>query len=116
MPAFAVMTDSHGKTTARLTREKRTIQAMVRVYCRAHHATRGTLCAECQSLLAYALGRLDRCPHGAEENPRPLPDPLLQGGDEVQIKAVMRYAGPRMMFRHPILALFHLLDAFRADS
>ena len=28
-------------------------------------------------------------------------------------REVMRYAGPRMVYRHPILALFHLLDGFR---
>ena len=28
-----------------------------------------------------------------------------------QIKAVMRYAGWRMFFRHPVLALLHMLDA-----
>jgi hypothetical protein len=27
-----------------------------------------------------------------------------------QVRAVMRYAGPRMLWRHPILALEHLWD------
>jgi hypothetical protein len=32
-----------------------------------------------------------------------------------RVRAVMRYAGPRMMWRHPILALTHLLvDSRRA--
>ncbi|MCG7955581.1 MAG: nitrous oxide-stimulated promoter family protein, partial [Candidatus Thiodiazotropha endolucinida] len=26
---------------------------------------------------------------------------------------VMRYAGPRMLLRHPLLSLYHLLDKFR---
>jgi hypothetical protein len=30
-----------------------------------------------------------------------------------RIRAVMRYAGPRMLFRHPVLAFFHLLDRRR---
>ena len=51
----------------RLTREKQTLVAMVRVYCRAHHGTKGPLCPECQALCDYALGRLDRCPYGAEK-------------------------------------------------
>jgi hypothetical protein len=29
------------------------------------------------------------------------------------IKLVMRYAGPRMLLRHPILTIRHLLDARR---
>jgi hypothetical protein len=30
-----------------------------------------------------------------------------------QIKQVMRYAGPRMLFRHPILTIRHFIDARR---
>jgi hypothetical protein len=29
------------------------------------------------------------------------------------MKTVMRYAGPRMLWRHPILSLRHWLDGFR---
>jgi hypothetical protein len=32
-----------------------------------------------------------------------------------QVKAVMRYAGPRMLYRHPILTLFHFLDGRRKE-
>jgi hypothetical protein len=28
------------------------------------------------------------------------------------VREVMRYAGPRMALRHPILAFLHLLDGF----
>jgi len=34
----------------------------------------------------------------------------------VKIREVMRYSGPRMTFRHPILALFHVLDGLRKES
>jgi hypothetical protein len=27
----------------------------------------------------------------------------------------MRYAGPRMLFRHPVLTLFHLVDKLRKE-
>jgi hypothetical protein len=29
-----------------------------------------------------------------------------------RIKQVMRYSGPKMTFRHPILALFHVIDSY----
>ena len=32
-----------------------------------------------------------------------------------EVKAVMRYAGPRMPRRHPILTLFHYLDGRRKE-
>ena len=33
-----------------------------------------------------------------------------------RIRAVMRYADPRMLFRHPILAVLHLLDGLRGKG
>ena len=33
-----------------------------------------------------------------------------------KIREVMKYAGPRMMSRHPILALFHFIDGFRKEA
>jgi hypothetical protein len=33
-----------------------------------------------------------------------------------KIRAVMRYAGPRMLSRHPILAFFHFLYGFRKEA
>jgi hypothetical protein len=32
-----------------------------------------------------------------------------------KIKGVMRYAGPRMMYRHPVLAVLHVFDGLRKD-
>ena len=102
------------RTAARLTREKRTIRLMVESYCRAHHATPGSLCPECQSLYDYAVCRLDRCPFAAEKTTcARCPIHCYKPAMRERITAVMRYAGPRMMFRHPILALLHQLDALR---
>jgi len=30
-----------------------------------------------------------------------------------QVKEMMRYAGPRMLFKHPGYAILHMLDGFR---
>ena len=30
-----------------------------------------------------------------------------------QVRVMMRYAGPRMMWEHPIMSLRHWLDGFR---
>ncbi|MGO9920666.1 MAG: nitrous oxide-stimulated promoter family protein [Isosphaeraceae bacterium] len=107
------MRDSPCNAVARLPREKQTIQAMMQVYCRAHHATKGSLCVQCQSLYDYALGRLDRCPFGAEKTTcARCPTHCYKPAMRARIKAVMRYAGRRMFFRHPVLALRHLLDTF----
>jgi predicted amidophosphoribosyltransferase len=108
------MQDPHRSKPGRLVREKRTLQAMMEVYCRAHHGGKEPLCPNCQSLCNYALGRLDRCPYGAEKTTcANCPTHCYKPAMREQVKAVMRYAGPRMLFHHPVLALLHMLDGFR---
>ena len=53
----------------RIDREKRTVGAMIALYCRANHSTNGELCEECKELYDYAVARLDRCPFGADKRP-----------------------------------------------
>ena len=98
----------------RLAREWQTIAAMVHCYCERHHDTKTALCPECRELLDYAAVRLERCQFGVE---KPVcvkcPVHCYQPARREQVKAVMRYAGPRMLWRHPILSLRHWLDGFR---
>ncbi len=90
----------------RLAREWKTMVAMIHIYCRAHHAT--DHCEECEGLLAYARLRLERCRFGAEKPTcAKCPVHCYQSQRRQQMKAVMRYAGPRMLWRHPILSLCH---------
>ncbi len=95
----------------RLARERQTIAAMIRCYCRDHHATRTALCPECQGLLDYARVRLERCQFGADK-PTCVNCPVhcYQRARREQVRVVMRYAGPRMLWHHPILSLRHWLD------
>ncbi|MHC4402752.1 MAG: nitrous oxide-stimulated promoter family protein [Planctomycetota bacterium] len=98
----------------KISREKRTIRAMVRIYCRAHHGTSGELCSECGELVDYAFCRLDRCPFGAEKSTcAKCPIHCYKPAMRSRVKEVMRYAGPRMLLRHPILAIRHWLDGLR---
>jgi len=38
----------------RITREKKTIEHMVELYCKKHHGTKGELCQDCSEFLSYA--------------------------------------------------------------
>lgn len=98
-------------SAARLKRERHTIQAMIQLYCRDHHASRGSLCSECQSLADYANERLEHCPY-AIDKPTCVKCPIhcYRLEQREKVRQVMRYAGPRMIWRHPILAIFHILD------
>lgn len=97
----------------RLERERRTVLAMIRLYCRARHGGR-KLCAECRALGEYASGRLGRCPFG-EGKPTCAACPVhcYAPAMRERIREVMRRAGPRMLWHHPLLAVRHLLDGRR---
>jgi len=93
-------------------REFQTIAAMLSLYCRAHHRTkRGTLCSDCAELHDYARLRLDRCRFG-DDKPTCAACPVhcYKADMRERVRQVMRWAGPRMLLRHPILSLRHLLD------
>ena len=88
---------------------------MVKIYCSGQHGRRDGLCAECQSLLDYAEGRLERCVF-QEKKPTCAKCPVhcYQAAYREQVKVVMHFAGPRMLWRHPVLAIQHILDGFRS--
>lgn len=94
---------------SRMAREDQTISAMIEIYCREKHGSRDSLCPQCSDLLAYARFRLEKCPF-QEEKPTCANCPIhcYQPARKEQIRVVMRYAGPRMLLHHPILAIRHL--------
>jgi hypothetical protein len=104
------------KENRRLAREKKTIRAMIAIYCHGNHAAAndGNLCPQCNALLEYALARIDRCPFGAEKPPcAKCSVHCYKPSMREEVKAVMRYAGPRMLWKHPLLALMHCIDGYR---
>jgi hypothetical protein len=96
----------------RITREKKTIKAMVGIYCKDHHETKGgELCPECTEFLTYAHMRLDKCPF--QEKKSTCGKCLIhcyRPDMKEKVRIVMRYAGPRMLVHHPGLALHHVWD------
>lgn len=103
------------KRFIRRARELKTIEAMLRLYCRGHdHPGRAPLCAECAALLEYATRRLKRCVFG---DAKPACSNCVvhcySAEMRERVRVVMQWAGPRMSLRHPILALLHLFDGRR---
>jgi hypothetical protein len=112
----------------RVLREKETMTYMLALYCRRQHRNREkigvslpssgsrtskevALCEECLQLHQYAMKRLTFCPFG-EEKTTCVGCPVHCYADQQreQIRKVMRYAGPRMLWLHPVLAVHHILD------
>lgn len=102
-------------TKKHLARERLTMAIMVGVYCSGQHdGARDVLCTECQEFLDYADVRLQKCPYG-DDKPTCANCPVhcYKPAQREQAREIMRYAGPRMLLRHPLLAIAHQLDGFR---
>ena len=94
----------------RLKREAKTMVAMISMYCRETHGSKA-LCGDCANLQEYALQRLEKCPYQEGKTTCvKCPVHCYQPEMREKVRQVMRYAGPRMLFKHPILAVLHLLD------
>ena len=94
----------------RIEREKKTVGQMIGLYCHAHHKG-ATICDDCKALLDYAHVRLDHCRFS---NHKPTckrcPVHCYKPVMRQQMREVMRYSGPRMLWHHPIAAIRHLLN------
>jgi len=105
----------HLSPSKRMQREARTVEVMILRFCRDRHGTKGEVpCKECRDLLTYAHRRLKHCPF--QENKTTCgkcPVHCYAPQMREKIRDVMRYAGPRMLLTHPVMAIAHLLDGLR---
>ena len=93
----------------RIESEKKTVGMMVRLYCRRYEGNK-ELCQYCSQLLIYAETRLDKCKFGNEKPTcKKCPIHCYKPDMREKMRAVMRWAGPRMVLYHPIEAIRHLI-------
>jgi hypothetical protein len=87
---------------------------MIRMYCSDHHGTEKKLCGKCTALRDYAMQRLDVC-RFRDDKPicAKCPVHCYKKDMREEVRMVMRYSGPRMLRRHPVLAIQHLIDGKR---
>lgn len=102
------------KDEPRIALEKRTIRAMIVIYCRSRHSPEEGICLDCREMFDYACARLDRCPAGGGKSTcAQCSTHCYRPEMRARVKEVMRFAGPRMAYRHPILALQHRWHAMK---
>lgn len=96
-------------------RELRTVDAMIGMYCQGHHhRDSATPCPQCVRLAEYAARRLERCVFGdAKPTCANCTVHCYSADKREHIRVVMKWAGPRMLLHHPILAIRHLFDGRR---
>lgn len=99
----------------RITRESKTVEKMIILYCRKHHLVK-QLCPECLELVNYAHERLKKCPfQGGKTTCAKCHVHCYNPAKRERIRKIMRYSGPRMLFYHPIASIQHLIDGRRSE-
>jgi len=96
---------------SRIEREKITVGAMIKLYCRLNHNNTGNLCGDCEVKFDYVMKKLDKCPFD-EDKPTCLNCSIhcYKSTEREKIRQIMRFSGPKMLWEHPILAIIHLID------
>jgi hypothetical protein len=94
-----------------IAKEKKIVKLMIQIYSEGHDKKPLNENQKMQELLDYAYFRLDKCPF--KDNKKfcsKCKVHCYKPEMRQQIKNVMRYAGPRMLFKHPILLFKHMLQ------
>ncbi len=93
----------------RIKEEQRVVGQMIRLYCRKKEGNK-ELCPSCKELLQYATARLEHCKFG-ENKPTCKKCPIHCYSPQMRerIRKVMRWAGPRMIWYHPVAAIKHII-------
>ncbi len=100
----------------RMQREAATIKVMVGIYCKHHHQLNVADCPECSEIQNYALDRLHYCPYQeGKTSCKKCPLHCYKPNMKDEVKRIMRFSGPRMALRHPILTIFHFIDDRRKE-
>lgn len=79
----------------------------------------GEASIDAEALKAYTHKRIEQCRYrGKLEKPfcNVCPVHCYKPDMRRQIRTVMRYSGPRMLFRHPVLSLQHLIGTIRSKQ
>lgn len=97
-------------------KEQYLVEEMIHLYCRKNHRDyKGQKpCPVCRELAEYAKKRSEKCPF--MENKSFCSNCKVhcyKPQMRERIRSVMRFAGPRMLFRHPVLAVWHLVSSIK---
>ena len=90
-------------------REKKMVSQMIQLYCKKQHHSKDGLCPECAALDAYARMRSEKCPFMETKTfCSNCKVHCYKPEMREKIRAVMRWAGPRMLPVHPVLSIRHV--------
>ena len=93
-------------------KELKTVRKMIEIYCKGQHRRKsGDLCESCAELMHLCRSKGRAMPtYGRKKHFVPCAKHTVMHrpiGNE--LKEVMRYSGPRMLWIHPIMTIRHIL-------
>ena len=94
-------------------KEERIVTEMILLYCRKNHKDglkEKGVCLECKELCDYAVMRSRNCRYMEHKTfCANCKTPCYKPKMKEKIRTVMKFSGPRMLFFHPIMAIYHLI-------
>lgn len=100
-------------------KDRATMEAIGKIYCRGNHdaAARSNdiMCPDCRQTIEHTLERASSCPYGHNHNCEDCETHCQRGQSQQDIKRIMRYAAPRMAYRHPLMTLVYLKKKLRKE-
>ncbi len=96
--------------------EEKTIYAMHKLYCKNNHGN-DELCESCREVYNYSMKRIEAC-HFQPDKPACSRCPVhcYKADMRERVRQIMRYSGPRMIYRHPFYAMFHILNVLKSKA
>ena len=98
-------------------RDLKTLEAMGRIFCAAHHGggkDASGLCPSCRMTVDATFQRAALCPNGHEGNCQDCLVHCQRGEAQARIREIMRYSAPRMAFCHPLMTADYLRKKLRS--
>ncbi|MGD9567010.1 MAG: nitrous oxide-stimulated promoter family protein [Sedimentibacter sp.] len=96
----------------RLSEDVNTVTAMIKIYCNGNHG-RKELCDDCLELAQYAKNRVENC---IFDDKKPVCGKCTvhcyKPEMREKIRTVMRYSGPKMLYKHPVMLVKYVKDKF----
>ncbi len=98
-------------------KELKTVYTMINMYCHKKHKTKKKdLCNDCNNLYSFVEMKRNKCPFGDDKGfctnckIHCYKSNILM---REKIREVMRYSGPRLMFKHPIMYFNNLFETIK---
>jgi len=103
----------------KLDKEIKVLKEMILLYCHRNHMIKNgeECCKECQELIEYGTLRVINCPFMETKTFCSNCKVHCYRPDmRERIRKVMRYSGPRIIFKHPRMAIWHVITSIKEKS